>query len=261
MSMRSFTLFLCLTVALSACSSDPAPEASATPAEALTPTESNTPATTPAAPAAADRRPASATAAPAAPASSPRNAVTPTPAAPAAPARTMVPAGTEIDVLMIDSISTATNSAGDQFLASLAESLMVNGKLVADKGTTVRGRIVDAVGAGRVQGRASMRIVLTSIMDGQRAIPIVTEPIVTEAEGTRGRDAAVVGGAAAVGAAIGAIAGGKKGAGIGTIIGAGSGTGAVLATKGNEVEFGSESRLKFKLQETAELPTIAKKIS
>jgi hypothetical protein len=133
--------------------------------------------------------------------------------------------------------------------------------MIADKGTTVQGRIVDAVGSGRVQGRASMRIVLTGIMDGPKAIPIVTEPVVAEAEATKGRDAAVVGGAAGIGAAIGAIAGGKKGAAIGTVIGAGSGTGAVLATRGNEVEFGSESRVTFTLKEEAELPAIAKRIS
>jgi hypothetical protein len=98
-------------------------------------------------------------------------------------------------------------------------------------------------------------------MDGQKVIPIVTESVVAEAEGTRGRDAAVVGGAAGIGAAIGAIAGGKKGAAIGTVVGAGSGTGAVLATKGNEVEFGSESRVKFTLKETANMPTIRKQIS
>jgi hypothetical protein len=162
---------------------------------------------------------------------------------------------------MIDALSSATNKAGDQFVASLAEPLMVNGKLVAEKGTTVQGRVVDAVGAGRVQGKASMRIVLTSIMDGQRAIPIVTETVAAEAEGTRGRDAGVVAGAAGIGAAIGAIAGGKKGAAIGSVIGAGSGTGAVLATRGNEVEYGSETRVKFVLQEAVQLPTIVKRPS
>jgi hypothetical protein len=162
---------------------------------------------------------------------------------------------------MIDSISTASNEAGDSFLASLAAPLTVNGKMIADKGTTVQGRIVDAVASGRVQGRASMRIVLTGIMDGAKAVPIVTEPVVAEAEGTRARDAAVIGGAAGVGAAIGAIAGGKKGAAIGSVVGAGSGTGAVLATRGNEVEFNSESRVRFTLKEAAELPTIRKSIS
>jgi hypothetical protein len=200
------------------------------------------------------------------PAAAPVAAPVSRPAAPKAEAppvarTTEIPAGTAISILLIDSLSSEKNQAGDEFMASLSDPLMVGGKLVADKGTKVRGRIVDAVGAGRVKGLASLSLVLTGIMDGEKSIPIVTEALVTEAEATKGRDAAVVAGAAGVGAAIGAIAGGKKGAGIGTLIGAGSGTGAVLATKGNEVEFGSETKLKFTLQRTANLPTITRKIS
>jgi hypothetical protein len=71
----------------------------------------------------------------------------------------------------------------------------------------------------------------------------------------------VAGGAAGVGAAIGAIAGGKKGAGVGAIVGGAAGTGTVLATKGKEVEVGSESRVKFTLEKDAELPVMGKKNS
>lgn len=174
---------------------------------------------------------------------------------------TVVPAGTAINVTLIDGISSEKNKAGDQFQASLSEPLVVDGKTVAEKGTIVQGRIVDAIGAGRVKGVASMRIVLTSIMDGEKAIPLATEELLSEAEATKGRDAAVVGGAAGVGAAIGALAGGKKGAAIGAIVGGGSGAGAVIATKGKEVEYGPESKLVFTLQQATELPTITRKTS
>ena len=262
MSLKLATTIVCLTFALSACTREPAPDTPAAENPSIEaapgqPAATNVPGATP--PAAAPRPAAAAPVNPAPPAPP---VAAPAPAAPApVAARVRVPAGTQISVLMIDSISTASNKAGEQFLASLAEPLTVNGKVVADKGTTVQGRILDAVGAGRVQGKASMRIALISIMDGQRAIPIVTEPVVAEAEGTRGKDAAIVAGAAGIGAAIGAIAGGKKGAGIGTVVGAGSGTGAVLATRGNEVEFPSETKVNFTLQEAAELPAITRKTS
>jgi hypothetical protein len=182
-------------------------------------------------------------------------------AAPAAPPKVTVPAGTDLTVIMIDSVSSGKNQAGDEFMASLATPLVVNGKTVADKGTKVRGRVIDAEGSGRVKGLANIRLALTGIVDGAKTIPIVTKPFVAEAESTKGRDAAVAGGAAGVGAAIGAIAGGKKGAGIGAIVGGAGGTGAVLATKGKEVEFGSESKVKFTLDKDAELPVIGKKNS
>ena len=194
------------------------------------------------------------------PAAAPAPAVerTAPPPAPAAPPKVTVPAGTDLTVIMIDSVSSGTNKSGDEFLASLAAPLVVGGKTVLDKGTKVRGRVIDAEGSGRVKGLANIRLALTGILDGAKTIPIVTKPFVAEAESTKGRDAAVAGGAAGIGAAIGAIAGGKKGAGVGAIVGGAAGTGTVLATKGKEVEFGSESRVKFTLEKDAELPVMRK---
>ena len=63
----------------------------------------------------------------------------------------------------------------------------------------------------------------------------------------------IVGGSAGAGAAIGAVAGGKKGAGIGAIAGGGGGTGVVLATKGNEIHFGPETQLNFILANSVKL--------
>jgi hypothetical protein len=180
------------------------------------------------------------------------------PPAPAAPPKVTVPAGTDLTVIMIDSVSSGTNKAGDEFLASLAAPLVVGGKTVLDKGTKVRGRVIDAEGSGRVKGLANIRLALTGILDGAKTIPIVTKPFVAEADSSKKRDAAMAGGAAGVGAAIGAITGGKKGAGVGAIVGGAAGTGAVLATKGKEVEFGSESRVKFTLEKDAELPVMRK---
>src|SRR6266700_3446109 len=123
------------------------------------------------------------------------------------PTTIKVPEGTELSVLLIDSISTKKNKAGDQFLASLAEPIAVDGKTVVDKGTKVQGRVVDAEGSGRVKGLASIHLVLNGIVDGTKVVPIVTKPLDAEAEPTKGRDAAMVGGGAGVGAAIGALAG------------------------------------------------------
>jgi hypothetical protein len=180
---------------------------------------------------------------------------------PSIPTTIQVPEGTELSVLLIDSISTGKNKTGDQFLASLAEPIVVDGRTIVDRGTKVQGRVVDAEGSGRVKGTANIRLVLTSILDGAKTYPIVTKPFVAEAEKTKGRDAGIIGGAAGVGAAIGALAGGKSGAAKGAVIGGAAGTGTVLATKGKEVEFDSESKLKFTLEKGAELPRILARIS
>jgi hypothetical protein len=178
------------------------------------------------------------------------------PAAPARPRTFELAEGTEVSVLLIDSVSSGKNQAGDQFLASLAEAIVVDGVTVVERGAKVQGRVADAEGSGRVKGRANIRLILTSIVDGSKTYPIVTKPFVAEAEGSKGRDAGIIGAAAGIGAGIGAIAGGKGGAKNGAIIGGAAGTGTVLVTRGKEVEFGPETKLRFTLEKSAELPKI-----
>jgi hypothetical protein len=132
-------------------------------------------------------------------------------------------------------------------MASLAEPVIVDGKMIFEKGMKVRGKVVDVQESGKVKGRASIRLVLTDIVRDGANVPVQTKPFVAVAEDTKKRDAAVVAGGAGVGAAIGAIAGGKKGAGIGALIGGGAGTGTVLATKGKDLTYPPETRLSFTL--------------
>jgi hypothetical protein len=223
---------------------EPAPVAPVTPAPAVAPPTARTPA-------------------PAVSAAPAKRALDQAPArtAPSLPKTVQVPAGTEVTVLLIDSISTGKNEPGDQFMASIADPIVVDGQTVIGRGAKVMGRIVDAESAGRVKGKANMRIVLTGILNGGQTYPIVTRPFIAEAEATKGRDAGIIGGAAGIGAAIGAIAGGKGGAGKGAVIGGAAGTGTVLATKGKEVEFDSETKLKFTLDKSADLPIIGSKTS
>jgi len=243
--MKSFLYVLSMMVlafALSACASDSSQEATATTAAPAPPDTATPPANT--------ATPPAARAAEAAPAAKPD--------APKAPViRTVtIPEGTAITVYPTDPISTATNKAGDTFTATLADPIVINGETIAARGTTVRGRVIDAEDSGRVKGKANIQLALTSVVAGGKAYPIATRPFLQEAEGSKGRDAGLIGGAAGVGAAIGALAGGKSGAAKGAAIGGAAGTGAVLATKGKEVEFGPETKMTFALEKAAELPRL-----
>jgi len=254
-------LLLLMMVAVSSCSPKTAEEAKSNPDAAD------------AAPTAAAEAPAAA--ANSAPAKSPESAAPSRASAPAKaapdeakpaprpapePPRTVeVPSGTELEVVLLDALNSGKNQAGDQFLTSLAAPVVVRGVTVIEKGTKIQGRVVDAEGSGRVKGRASMRLVLTGVVQGDKVVSIVTNTFFTEAEGTKGRDAGIIGGGAGIGAAIGAIAGGKKGAATGAIIGGAAGTGTVLATKGKEVEFEPEARLKFTLEKPVQMLPAAKR--
>jgi hypothetical protein len=150
-----------------------------------------------------------------------------------------------LNVVLSDSLNSGKAQPGDQFSASLAAPVYVNGVEVLERGAKIEGKVVSAEGSGRVSGKASMSITLTSIKHDGKTLTLSTQDIAAEAESTKGRDAGIIGGGAGVGAIIGAIAGGKKGAATGAIIGGGAGTGTVLATKGKEVEYPVESKLTF----------------
>lgn len=165
-----------------------------------------------------------------------------------------IPAGTRLHVALIDGVSSEDSSSGQQFMASLTDPLVIDGKTVLAKGTKVRGRVVDAKESGRVKGRASIQLRLTDIVrDNARNVAIDTKTFSAVAETTKKRDAAIIGGGAGLGAAIGAIAGGGKGAAIGAAVGGGAGTGTVLATKGKEIHYPPETRLTFTLAQSVEI--------
>jgi hypothetical protein len=174
-------------------------------------------------------------------------------AKPAPAPRLKIPAGTQLHIRLIDGVSASKSEPGSEFNASLAEPVIVDGKTVLEKGSPVVGRVVDAKESGRVKGRASLSLTLTSVTRNGKSVALETQTYTGVAKSTKKRDAGVIGGAAGVGAVIGAIAGGGKGAATGAAIGGGGGTGVVLATRGEDVHYPPETRLNFVLSKVAEL--------
>jgi hypothetical protein len=166
----------------------------------------------------------------------------------------VVPSGTRIPVRLQQGISTEKNNSGDTFTAILDGPLTISGKTLAPAGSQVEGILTDVVDSGRVEGRASLTMVLRHINVEGEEYTLSTQPMTLVASSTRKKDAKIIGGTAAAGAVIGAIAGGGKGAAIGAAVGGGSGTGYVLATKGNPVAYGPETRFTFVLTEAVDLP-------
>lgn len=175
------------------------------------------------------------------------------PSTPPEPKTAVVAAGTVLEVRLTRGISSGTNQTGDEFESLLERDLTIDGTIVIPRGSTVTGRLLDVKGSAKVKGRAEMTLVLTEIAVGEEQYPVQTDPISIQAEGTKGRDTAVIGGAAGVGALIGGIVGGKKGAAIGAATGGGAGTAGVLMTKGKEVELSPEQQFSFRLQQDLEV--------
>jgi hypothetical protein len=160
------------------------------------------------------------------------------------PKPVVVPAGTRIQVRTTSTLSTKSNTAGESFVATVAEPVSVDGKTVFPAGARAVGVLSSVDKGGRIKGVASLGAQLTEIED----VAVDTKSYVAVAKKTHGKDATKIGIGAGVGAAIGAIAGGGDGAAKGAGAGAGAGTGAVLATRGDPAVIPAESLIWFELQ-------------
>ena len=74
-----------------------------------------------------------------------------------------VPEGTQLDVVLNQSISTAANRSGDPFQATLASPVVVDDKTVIPKDALVTGHIVDARPSGHLKGVARLELTLDSV--------------------------------------------------------------------------------------------------
>lgn len=161
----------------------------------------------------------------------------------------VIPADTELVVGLQGSLSSKTNAPGDMFDTYLEKPLTVDGRTVLPANTRITGRIIDCKPSGNVRGKATMSIELRDIHVADQKIPVQTNQLQFEAQGSTGKDAAIIGGGGGLGAIIGGVIGGKKGAAIGALIGGSAGTAVVLKTPGKEVEFPPETRFQFVLRQ------------
>lgn len=156
-----------------------------------------------------------------------------------------VPAGTVITVELKTAVASDQNTVEDRVSATLDEAVVIDGREVLPVGANVTGVVTQAEKSGRVSGKAKLGIRFEEIRFGGRAYKILAS-LAFEAESSTGSDIAKGAIGAAAGAIIGGVTGGKKGAIIGGAAGA---AGAVILTKGKEVQLAAGSRLRTKLTE------------
>ncbi|MGI9103972.1 MAG: hypothetical protein ACR2IF_16145 [Terriglobales bacterium] len=156
-----------------------------------------------------------------------------------------IPQGTPIEIRMIDSLNSETAKSGDLFHATLEQAIVQNGQTLYPQGADVTGTVLRAHSSGRLSDPGELELQLTSISFGGRTYPIASEPYAIKGESHTKSNVTKIGGGAAAGAIIGAIAGGGKGAAIGTVVGAGAGTGVAAATGKKDSRIESEALLNF----------------
>lgn len=187
---------------------------------------------------------------PPAPEPAPENVAPPQPApSDQTPPTVTIAAGTILPVRIGETISAAHYQAGDTFLATLDRQLVVDGWIIADRGSRLEGRVVQSI-AGHSGGASHLEVELVklSTADGQH-VQIRTQPYKKDATNSPGNDVAKVATGAALGTIIGAAAGGGKGAAIGAGVGTAAGVAGVVFTHGRPAEIPVETRISFRISD------------
>jgi hypothetical protein len=157
-------------------------------------------------------------------------------------------AGTPIKVITSSEISTQTAKTGDAFSVILNEDISDGGRVIAQRGSTVKGVISESDPGGRVKGVAMLTLKLTSLtLANGSEVSVNTNEHHVEADSSVGSDVAKTGIGAGIGAAIGAIAGGGRGAAIGAGIGGAAGAATALVTHGGAAVVAPETPITFNL--------------
>jgi len=169
------------------------------------------------------------------------------------PRKVTLSGGTLFTVRLAEPLSSSKQKSGDPFRATLDQPVIVDGLVIAERGASIEGRVVEAEKAGKTSGtsRLQLELIRFTSSDGQ-TVGIRTSSYEQEGKssGSSKTDAAKkVGIGAAAGAVLGGIIGGGKGAGIGAATGGAAGGGVVLATRGKPVEVPAETRMTFRLSD------------
>lgn len=163
-----------------------------------------------------------------------------------------IPAGTSLRVRNNEAIDSQTAQPGQTFSGVVNRDVMDSeGRVAIARGSSATLVVRAATDQGRLQGQSELLVDVASVMVNGKRYRLDTNDVVEkgrEGVGVNKRTGTFVGGGAALGGIIGAIAGGGKGAAIGALAGGGAGTATQGLTRGKAVRIEPETLLTFQLE-------------
>ena len=157
--------------------------------------------------------------------------------------------GTEIAVRLEDPLSSRTARREDRFEASVLTPVRSGGVTAVPAGARVRGVVTGAEPAERPSRAGRLELEFDRLyLDSQR-LEIRAQLAAMQGAGRKPAEKAGIG--AILGGVVGALFDGKRGAIVGALVG---GSGAVVATKGDDVELPAGSILTVRLDQEVVIP-------
>lgn len=155
-----------------------------------------------------------------------------------------LPVGTEIDVRVQNTISSATAQVEDRVEATTVLNVDTQEHVLVPAGSVFRGTVTAVNRAGRLDRKGSLTVVFDQVTVRNQTTQVrATVLQALESEGLKG-DSAKIGAGAGVGAIIGGILGGFKGVLAGILVGGG---GVIAATEGQDVTLPAGTILRVRL--------------
>lgn len=176
--------------------------------------------------------------------------------APPPPTADAIPAGTNLELQLNQTLNSGDSDVGDRFTATVTRPLIArNGQTVVPAGAVVSGVVTGVKDARRLGDQAAIRLHFDRIGINGKSYPftanIVDADVRARDTARTGRDAAI---GAAAGAALGAIIGGDLAAAlIGGALGAGAGTIISLGLGDVEAELPAGSIMTVQTTQTVAL--------
>jgi hypothetical protein len=157
--------------------------------------------------------------------------------------------GTEFDVRLQGSLSSATAKPEQRFEATTVLDYEAGGKVIVPAGSLVRGFVSSVSPAGNIDRRGSLTLSFDEIRIDSTTYRLRAS-VIEALDSDVTKDATRIGAGAAVGAIIGGLLGGGKGALLGVLVGGG---GTIAATEGSDVNLPAGTVLRIRLDQALEV--------
>ena len=158
----------------------------------------------------------------------------------------VVPVGTEFDVRLQTSLSSATAKPEQRFEATTMVDYPADGPgLIVPTGSLVRGFVSSVSPAGRLDRRGNITLSFDEIRIGNRSYRL-RGSVAQALDPAMAQDATRIGVGAVAGAILGGLIVGGKGALVGVLVGSG---GTMAATEGTDVELPAGTILRIRLDQ------------
>jgi hypothetical protein len=162
----------------------------------------------------------------------------------------VVPVGTEFDVRLQTSLSSATAKPEQRFEATTMVDYPPGGPgIIVPTGSLVRGFVSSVSPAGRLDRRGNITLSFDEIRIGNRSYRL-RGSVAQALDPAMAEDATRIGVGAVAGAILGGLIGGGKGALVGVLVGSG---GTMAATEGTDVELPAGTILRIRLDQPLDI--------